>query len=77
MVWEESSRSHLRPFACSMWQVISAAASAVDVNLLSSDEQAIDLYTAMTATNQSLLSMHTENGDPFYFFSILIRISSS
>jgi hypothetical protein len=45
-----------------LWQVIPAAASAVNVNVLS-DERLVDLYTAMRATNQYLHAMHTEIGD--------------
>jgi hypothetical protein len=49
-----------------LWQVTPAAASAVNVNLLS-DERVADMYTTMTATNQSLLSKHTKIGDLFDF----------
>jgi hypothetical protein len=49
-----------------LWQVTPAAASGVNVNLLS-DERVLDLYTMMIATNQSLLSTTTEIGDLFDF----------
>jgi hypothetical protein len=48
----------------SLWQVIPAAFSAVNVNLLS-DERLVDLYSEMRATNQYLHATHTEIGDLF------------
>jgi hypothetical protein len=49
-----------------LWQVSPVASSAVNVNLLS-DERVVGLYTAMIATNQSILSAATEIGDLFAF----------
>jgi hypothetical protein len=49
-----------------LWQVTPEVASVVNVNLLS-DERVFNLYTTMTATNQSLLSAATEIGDLFDF----------
>jgi hypothetical protein len=47
-----------------LWQQSPAAASEVNVNLLS-EERVVEMYTARTATNQSLLSTHFEMGDLF------------
>jgi hypothetical protein len=47
-----------------LWQQSPAAASEVNVNLLS-DERVVDMYTAMTATNQTLLSTHFQMGGLF------------
>jgi hypothetical protein len=49
-----------------LWQVTPAEASAVNVNLFS-DERVVDLYTAMVASRQSLLSTTTEIEDLFDF----------
>jgi hypothetical protein len=49
-----------------LWQVTPAKASAVNVNLFS-DERVVDLYTAMIASRQSLLSTTTEIEDLFDF----------
>jgi hypothetical protein len=47
-----------------LWQQTPAAPYEVNTNLLS-DERVIDMYNAMTASNQTLLSTHFQMGDLF------------